>query len=138
MNEKSLEMNRKLRNQDCVISTATTTNDCERLCNFRKILFYNECFLFHAKPINSLIKLHVVSYDVQIGLLPIMLSLTLNSMMSRNSRTHLKNILKFKSEIWFKGLYLQLHCLLAGCVSWRANERYGPCLSSPNVVVAAI
>ena len=73
LNDKSLE-----RTKSCaintVLSTATTTNDCKPFHNFRKILFYNEFFLFHAKLINSLINLHKVPYGVQIGLLPITLS----------------------------------------------------------------
>ena len=77
--EKSLERNRKLHNQDFVTSTATMTNDYELFYNFRKILFYNEYFLFHAKLINSLINLHMVSYGVQIGLILITLSLTPSS-----------------------------------------------------------
>ena len=55
LNDKSLERNRSLRNQDYFISTATMTIAYEFFYNFHKILFYNEYFLFHAKLKNSLI-----------------------------------------------------------------------------------
>ena len=75
--DKSLERNRKLRNQDFVTSTGTATNDYELFYNFQKIFFDNEYFLSYAKLISFMINLHMLSYGVQIGLIAITLSLPL-------------------------------------------------------------
>ena len=58
--EKSLKSKKEIRNHNYAILTATTSNGHELFHNFRKVLFYNQYFLLHAKITIYLLNILVV------------------------------------------------------------------------------